>query len=445
MQRAIKKLLSFILILVLTLQIIGDNHTIGAKSIPTTDMILYVGEKYSIDDFFDDNIHNPGKYIISNSNVVGIEGYYSKNQRDGQGWKTPDGFYSHIVALHTGKSTVNVIYGSKTIYKYNITVKNRELISPTGYLDLYGHVPEDYPETRMGRKADKKKIEEESLAKEILRSLNLESYDSDRERIYALAKWVYNYEFGEGDALSNKFIDCYLDSNLGSVHVIQNMGFKTSIGGGVNEWIPDICLDRSWYSFRFNKLHIGIESCIEGKDDPNIKYTSNTKTHLPSMIVNIETKQQNLLVGQSKSLPNDRLSHNVYSSDTSVVDIENGKLMAKGAGIAIVYRYDGTYCDAFYVVVESNIKASKKTVKLIKSGKTQKSFKSISPYRRRIKSYEDNNEARTITSLNILEPSLSPNTRLSTTYNNKTGLLAGYAVKEDGTKTLLFDDKEIIG
>lgn len=444
MQRAIKKLFSFILILVLTLQIIGDYHTIGAKSIPTTDMILYVGEKYGIDDFFNDNIHNPGKYIISNSNVVGIEGYYSKNQRDGQGWKTPDGFYSQIVALHTGKTTVNVINGSKTIYKYNITVKNRELISPSGYLELYGYVPHDYPETRIGRKIDKRKIEEESIAKEVLKSLNLESYDSDRERIYALAKWVHNFEFGEGDALSNKFYDCYKESNLGSVHVIQNMGIKTSIGGGVNEWIPDMCLDGSWYSFRFNKFHIGIENCIEGKNDLNIKYTSNTKTHLPSMIVDIETKQQNLLVGQSKSLPNDRLSHNVNSSDTSVVVIENGKLVAKGTGIAIVYRYDGTYCDAFYVVVESNIKASKKTVKLIKSGKIQKSFKRLSPYRKRIKSYKDNNEARTIASLNILEPSLSPNTKLFTTYNNETGLLAGYAVNEDGTKTLLFDDKEIL-
>lgn len=459
MQNKIKKIIIFVSILALSIPATLFKDPIISKAISdkSTDMILYVGEKYSIDDFFGDiysGIPNPGKYIISNSNVLGIEGYYSKNEYNEQGWLIADGYYSKIVALHTGKATVTVVNGSNKLFRYNITVKNREITSPTQFCD-WPDFYEDYPQLRMGRKPEERSVFRENAMKSILKSLNLESYNTDRERLFALAKWFYETT-QNGDGVDYAVYGRPANSIMRAtgqigVILIQNMGFEVRfVDPNTHSW-AEIYLNGAWYKFdayyfstadRFSVYNID-RFLQDVESEEFVSNIEDSKTHLPSMLVDIETKQQNLISGQSKDLPNDRLSQNVYSSDTSVVDIKDGKLIAKGAGIAIVYRYDETYCDAFYVVVEPEIKVNKKTVALKKSRKVQKSFKSLSPYRKIITHdmyecyiWED-------TKLYRLEPALSSDARLSTTYNTKTNHLRGYIISADGSKKLVFDDKDV--
>lgn len=459
----IKKVFPLILVLSLLVQALDPVPIIvEAKSIPSTDLLLYVGEKYGIDDNFSFHsakgpnfISNPGKYIISNSNVVGIEGYYAKNRTTDQGWLQPDGFYSYIVGLHTGKSTITVLYGSQIIHKYNITVKHREVTSPTEYCRTDFFI-DDNPITRLGREEEKEAIELESAVKNILISLKLENYNTDAERLFALAKW-YNENTkrvgwadggGEHKALVKKRAD-KRGLNMAGTLLLRNMGYEIA-EGGYPYYEPFIYLYEKWYKFETARFpdwefsNYTIEDCFIDENDTKIAYVEDTKLHLPSMLVNIETEQQNLILGQSKVLPEDRLSHNVYSSDPSVVDIKEGKIVTKGVGIAIVYRYDDTYCDAFYVIVEPEIKVNKKTVTLKKSGKMQKTFKSTSPYRSKInQDLKDTWLRELMINLDRLEPALSPDARFSTTYDIKTGLLSGCIMKADGSKEAVFNDNEL--
>ncbi len=457
MQNKIKKILMCILILALSIPATLAKDPVISKAVSdkSTDMILYVGERYNIADFFGDiytGIPNPGKYIISDSNVVGIEGHYSKNERDNQGWLIPEGYYSYIVALHTGKSTVTVVKGSKALHKYNITVKNREITSPTQYSHLATYYM-DYPEKRIGRKPDKNSISKENTVKKILKSLDLESYNTDGERLFTLAKW-FNDSKKSGIGADQEiygFTEEGDDTGLVSAGLLllHNMRFEIREGGTFAYSWPEIYIDEKWYKFNVVTMsfwefsNYTMVDCFIDENGSKIPYVKDTKTHLPSMLIDIETKQQNILVGQSQALPIDRLSHNAYSSDISVVDVKDGKLIGKGAGIAIVYRYDDTYCDAFYVVVEPKITVDKKTVTLKKSKKLQKSYKSISPYRRVVNDDLYKFWVWEVANLYRLEPALSSEARLSTIYDAKTGYLSAYVVKTDGSKKLIFDDKDV--
>lgn len=499
MKKTIKNII--IILSLIMIVSISSEITLKAKSIPHSNITLHVGEEFEIETFskvsVDYSKTNPlqfkvytcptGKYHISNTNVVGIKSKYSKNERI-NGWDIRDGFYDNIVALNTGKATVTVLEGSKKLYIYNVTVKDN-MLSPTQYSTFLDNRP--YRDD-IGNMSNKKAKELEKATREIIISLKLDKYNSDRERLYALAKWLNDYTKLEGedeylaepyDALVKKKANI-LSYNLAGLMLLQNMGFECSTEGSFEDVL--VKLDGSWYNYNvfyfieggLNDLYIPDPSdpysynekeidhnfgdtgiyydCIykeiynktSGKRTSE-SYTSNTKSHLPSWIINIETKQKNIKLGKSINLPNDQLSTNVYSSDTSIVAIENGKLVSKGVGIAIVYRYDDTYCDAFFVVVEPNTKKTSKTVKFKEHKKTTiiKSYKEkdIPPIRKVLVDFDlrlSFSDVWQQTLLSKFELALKNDNRLVTSYDKKHGYLKGYILFPNGKKQKIFNDKD---
>jgi hypothetical protein len=153
--------------------------TVTAKAEKETseNITLYVGDEYKIDETFEFTEKGmaiyawpTGKYLISDTNIVGMKSNYQKSD---------DYFSDYIVALHSGKATVTVLDGKKVLYKYNVTVKVRSMTSPSNYFKLYESTE------------NKKGIINQ--AKEILKSLNLASYNTDRERLYAIAQWFNDH------------------------------------------------------------------------------------------------------------------------------------------------------------------------------------------------------------------------------------------------------------
>ena len=105
------------------------------------------------------------------------------------------------------------------------------------------------------------------------------------------------------------------------------------------------------------------------------------RTHLPAWIIGKDTSQQVVNVGQTIKLPSSDMNKNIFSSDTSVVKVENGKITGVKPGIAIVYRYNDTYCDMFYVLVKKQ--GASKTIQAkiyTKSAKSYFKTKDYAPY-----------------------------------------------------------------
>lgn len=102
------------------------------------------------------------------------------------------------------------------------------------------------------------------------------------------------------------------------------------------------------------------------------------KTHLPAWITGEDTKQQVISVGETDKLSSSSMNDNVYSSDTSVVTAENGTITGVKPGVAVVYRYNDTYCDIFFVMVKQ--KGSAKTIQAKIYKKNPKSYFTASDY-----------------------------------------------------------------
>lgn len=102
------------------------------------------------------------------------------------------------------------------------------------------------------------------------------------------------------------------------------------------------------------------------------------KTHLPAWINGEDTKQQIISAGETKKLSSSSMNDNVYSSDTSVVTVENGTITGVKPGVAVVYRYNDTYCDIFFVMVKQ--KGSAKTIQAKIFKKNPKSYFTASDY-----------------------------------------------------------------
>jgi hypothetical protein len=414
--------------------------TAKAEKETSENITLYIGDEYKIDETFEFTEKGmaiyawpTGKYLISDTNIVGIRSSYNKKN---------DYFNDYIVALHSGKATITVLDGKKVLYKYHVTVKLRTMASPTNYFVLNKDVD------------NKKGIINKS--KNILKSLNLASYNTDRERLYTIAQWFNDHaKYDDKDIFEPSMYyaltgtpenyEIYVEL---SDFFLRSLGFETDSSNG------QVKLDGNWYSFSLadfvdGKLDADYKSntdnipytCISSvlNNPDELYYQNNTKTHLPSWLIDITTPQQNLLVGDSINLPDDVLSSNTVSSDPSVVAVENDKLVGKGTGNAIVYRYNDTYCDIFYVLVESNNKPLKKTISFKKTAsvKTSYSMNDFTTYRSIL------NHTSYIGDVFIynFEPAISSKGKLITSYDTGKRLFSAYILMEDGTRKLVFDDK----
>jgi hypothetical protein len=168
--------------------------------------------------------------------------------------------------------------------------------------------------------------------------------------------------------------------------------------------------------------------------------STDRKTHLPAWIIGTETPQQLMWKGDSITLPEDRLSSNVFSSDESIVKIENNKLIGVKEGIAIVYRYDDTYCDAFYVLVEKPFKSKKLSVNYKPDGKIHTTYKSSDIcINRKIINENPSRYTEVWKSMVLykLDPGLNGG-KLRTSYMD--GYITTYVIDKDGNKIEIFDD-----
>lgn len=96
------------------------------------------------------------------------------------------------------------------------------------------------------------------------------------------------------------------------------------------------------------------------------------RTHLPAWIIGKDTAQQVINVGQTKKLSSSDMNSNIFSSDSSIVKVEDGEITGVNPGVAIVYRYNDTYCDVFYVLVKK--KGAPKTIQAKVYTKSAKSY-----------------------------------------------------------------------
>ncbi len=178
-----------------------------------------------------------------------------------------------------------------------------------------------------------------------------------------------------------------------------------------------------------NKLTTEYDFSTEDKD------SIYNRTHLPAWIIGKDTKQQVISEGQTISLTSSDMNNNLYSSNTSVVKAENGSITGVKPGIAIVYRYNDTYCDVFFVMVKK--KSSAKTINGKVYHKSVKSYfkdSDFAPYiyggqreRNRIEDWES-------LRLYEMEPIFGYGGRLVTEYSK--GIVKCY-MEYEGDKQLL--------
>lgn len=105
------------------------------------------------------------------------------------------------------------------------------------------------------------------------------------------------------------------------------------------------------------------------------------RSHLPAWIIGEDTEQQVINVGQTIKLPSSDMNRNIFSSDTSVVKVADGEITGVKPGVAIVYRYNDTYCDIFFVLVKKQ--GASKTINAKIYTKSTKSYfktKDYAPY-----------------------------------------------------------------
>ncbi len=72
------------------------------------------------------------------------------------------------------------------------------------------------------------------------------------------------------------------------------------------------------------------------------------------------------------------MNSTAFSSDTSVVKVANGKITGVNPGVAIVYRYNDTYCDVFFVLVKKQ--GAPKTIQAKVYTKSTKSYFKTTDY-----------------------------------------------------------------
>ena len=286
-----------------------------------------------------------------------------------------------VHALGPGTATLKVYNGTKLVDSYVFTVTADSTYSLSSYVnnsnttgeDGGGKVDELIKKFAMTA-ADKKYT---TTNQRVLAALNdilalggkvmseekfQKLYDADPDNaVYGSVEWRLLKKIAtvEAYALTNKV-------------VLSNLGFVCT-SGLQNEFEIRDETGTYWVDFKATtKLTSDYDFNIE---EPVSVYT---RTHLSSWIINADTKQQVIDVGQTVSLSSSDMNSNIFSSDTSIVTAADGKITGVKPGVAIVYRYNDTYCDVFYVLVTK--KGAPKTVQAKVYTKSIKSYFSSSDY-----------------------------------------------------------------
>ncbi|MBE5965657.1 MAG: hypothetical protein E7255_01580 [Lachnospiraceae bacterium] len=409
-----------------------------------------------------------------------------------------------MVGLRPGKATIYQYTYNNNIIKYNITVKRIELDSITSFFGL-SKEDEFISSGRnyYAKKTDQTaqdilkilKLDQCNSDKERIAEVSKYLHNTITMSYYSYETYIDSAAYG---ALVKKLTGTGI--NQGSHLLIKNLGFNTTLLPALLDLcVSKILLEGVYYCYDLysdrGNLFLGSEyldyiyagegtytneagETLQGSlyydengiisdeeienytfdvnneflttngeflktQDEKLLYLSTArKSHLPAWLIDCDRPQQFIQKGKSVKLPKDRLSTNVSSSDESIVKIENNKMVGVKEGIAIVYRYDDKFCDAFYVVVDKKPESQKLTLNYKKDGKNYLSYKTsdISSHRFIISSDETlRGDIWDETSLYILEPALNGG-KLQTTYKN--GYLKVYVIDANGKKEKIFDDTD---
>jgi hypothetical protein len=465
-------------------------------AIETHPINMNVGEKKALITYkINGGWYTPsGKYTISDTSVVGMECKYDKKR---------DEWSNYFVALRPGSATITQWFNNKKLIKFTITVKRTELDSITSFFGgVKSYIKSYGPE------------ETDEAAQEILKKLNIDQYNSDRERIVAISKYLYKNVTYDNSIYDYVLANAYgalinkragIGINKASDLLLQNLGYDLTLTDYLvameHQW-SEIKLDGIYYIY--DLVRVIITDMLIGSETYDITYSgegtysneageilqgslyvdetgivdnwladtytndmyneilsthgyldqtqeeklyylsTKRKSHLPAWLIGVETPQQMILEKELKVLPDDRLSSNVFSSDESIVKIKDNKLVGVREGIAIVYRYDDTYCDAFYVVVDNKVSSKSSTVNFRTDGKKQSTYKSsdFCAYRSVI-NVDDyvfrRDEVWKNTVVYKLESVLNGG-KLETAY--KDGYLSANIIDSNGNKQILFNDND---
>jgi len=495
-----KKNIMRLVIVILIMSFINISAITAEAAVHTYNITLNVGEKEGINlrgfisngDFI---FYAPSsKYTISDPSIVGMDYEYNKKK---------DEWSNDIVALRPGTATIYQWYENKKIFKYIITVKRQEMDSITSYFGLVDTKNCDYSSAYYPEETDE-------AAQDILKDINIEQYNSDRERIAAISKYLYkNITYGHAELDQTPYAALVKKSAKNGIHLasallLENLGFDLQqCGGDKYHWseikleginyiydlenfifndflMGSVCYDQIYagdgtYTNEFGEiLHgslyydaRGVVSdwvadsytndiynetiCTHGtgfnlqtQEEKLCYLTNDRKSQLPAWLIGIETPEQIIWEGKSRVLPEDQLSSNVYSSDESIVKIKDNKIIGVRQGIAIVYRYNDTYCDAFYVVVDKKVTSKTTTFNFKADGKKYSTYKlsNFCAYRKVLNEWVyRRRELWKNSVLYKLDPIFNGG-ELVTTY--KGGYLKAFIIDSNGDKQTLFDDTDYI-
>lgn len=398
-------------------------------------------------------------YKISDDSVIGlkantyldIQGIFVEDVDGNERVVKP---YNIIVyALAPGKATLTVYDGKKLIDKFNFTVAADIAISPSSYVDLTSDRYFDtisYTDTKNDYITRANIKEENKLIKKFAKIAS--KYTTTNQRILAALNAVMNHgatqisekkykemsyqAWKKGTELDGKYKTAhsmliekkstYNGFSIVNRAVLSNLGFDCSADEQDNSvsvfqkydeydlYSGDDIGSLSDYEFTAaTKLESKYDFSSEDED------TIYRKTHLPAWLIGEDTKLQVVSVGDTTKLSACDLNNNIYSSDTSVVTAKNGKITGVNPGVAIVYRYDDTYCDIFYVLVKN--KGTARTIQSKIYTETTKSYfkdSEYAPYIRGGQVGEDSQQLDDWLDLRIyeLEPIFGNGSELTTKY-----------------------------
>lgn len=433
-------------------------------------------------------------YKISDDSVIGLKENTNKDAvalwlTDAEGkFCTVMPYNIVIYALAPGKATLNVYDKSKLVDKFIFTVIADVVYSPSSYVDETGDTVGDsisYTDTKASNITKIEIEEENNLIKKFAKTAANLKYKTTNQRILAALNAVINYgctrisenkydeltylSWKKGTTLTNKYRTSYamlVDKKSVSIGyakvnkaVLNNLGFRCTTdyfedgtqNFGCETWnnveiYRDLSEEEQSYdeseeeglsTRRLTNMGFGATNELQSEYDFSSEDAESiySKTHLPAWVIGEDTAEQVISVGQTKQLTSCDLNDNSFSSDTSIVTVQNGKITGVNTGVAIVYRYNDNYCDVFYVLVKQ--KGSPKTIHAKIYTKTTKSYFAAAKYAPYIKGGQnDTYQIKDWENLRIfeLEPIFGKGTDLTTKYSK--GELKCY-LNKNGHSSLL--------
>lgn len=360
-------------------------------------------------------------YKISDDSIIGLKANTIKDavgifMADEKGKTILVKPYNIVIyALGPGKATFSVYDKDKLIDKFNVTVTADSALSPSSYVDLLGDDAGDtisYTDKKSTKIAAAQIKKEHDLIKKFAKAAADPQNTSTNQRVLTAVKAVINlgiteisekqynqleYEaWKKGISLSNKYrtpFSALIEKKaiyraIGNIHyaVLSNLGFSCAKYDDSEsilmffEYDEDDLYRTETVTGNLNYVDFKAVNKLESEydfqaEDPESPYR---KTHLPAWLIGQDTKRQVVSTGETITLPASDLNNNMYSSDTSVVTAENGKLTGVKPGVAMVYRYNDTHCDMFYVLVKKQ--GSARTIQSKVYTKTTKSYFDDSEY-----------------------------------------------------------------